>query len=196
MTEALTGYDVPTVLASTAITLNAATSVYFYNRIKTLEEELEQTRKHLATIVPTTDPNMKDQIIIMTGAINELNRRLIEVQGKVGAQNKEETQSSTPSKYVRMTESGNTREKQKNSGIRQEEKDKRSAQGYGYSGIRQEEKDKRPAHGYSGNRLAHSKSHPAASATTSPTSATSAESETSSESEDEESLKDEIAAMM
>ena len=194
MTEALTGYDVPTVLASTAITLNAVTSVYFYNRIKTLEEELEQTKKHLATIVPSTDPNMKDQIIIMTGAINELNRRLIEVQGKVGAQNKEETQSSTHSKYVRMTESGNTREKQKNSGIRQEEKDKRPTQGY--SGNRQEEKDKRPAQGYSGNRSARSKPHPAASATTSPTSATSAESETSSDSEDEESLGDEIAAMM
>jgi len=182
MAEKAASYDVATVTAAAALTLNVATSVYFYNQIKKLEDELEQVKKHLATIVPTTDPNMKNQIVIMTQAINELNRQVIDVQKKVGIQqNKEESHSPASQRYVRMTESGNIREKQRHRGISSGHRDRYPAS---------------QENNYPQSRRSKPRFQPAASTTTSPTSATSVESLTSSDSEDDSSLEEDIAAMM
>lgn len=204
MSQALVTYDTPTMMAGGALAINVATSAYFYYRIRELETELAEVKKHLATIVPTTDPTMKLQITKIIEAINQLGNKVVNLENIAAGSNRAKSNKDDSPKrsYVRLTSAGRdipgkvTRSVPiKNLSRKSEDfqmsQPRRMHQGH------QLQQDRRMHQGYGKDQRTKSRK---AVSSTSPTSATSVadseESSTSSDSEMDESFENDIAAMM
>lgn len=83
-------------------------SVYFQNKISTVNGRVDLVEQHLRAVIPQINPNLVDQIQQIMSAINTLEARTIKTQEEVRAlsqgKNLEPTSAPAVRTYQRLTQ--------------------------------------------------------------------------------------------
>jgi hypothetical protein len=96
--------DPRTISSSAALIATAVSSVYFYNEIQTIKANIAELREHLATILPSIDPKLRENIKSLNARIDSTQKEMNTLSHTLGSGSHPQVQTVTLPGYNRVTQ--------------------------------------------------------------------------------------------